>query len=483
MNATLGNFLLVGALGVSALTAQVPVGSAVVGTIHDSSNPASTGAPGLFVIDLADGATRPITNLPPGLTAPETEFLNGINSVSLRSSDGAIVVGAVTRGVVNVYVFYLAGLAVDASRTKVIPVGTTGATGQGAVFATVLPDDRLYVIGLEADTATGYFTSGALTGTRHATIDLATTPPTLAPLPPFNVPPGEAAGGGFVIDPSGRVAYSVVSSSFHEGPCVSQIWQLDLTTRQNCLLATMIDECAIGTAIDDDGTLYVSATRGVLRGQPEHLMHEFRPSGCGAAPRTSVVSDTQILASGLGLDRERGVFVGGAASLPGATGSLGNSLVRIAADGAVRELSPGPAGGWALVSPLGVAVRNAFASYGPTTDGDNRYWFDTFPNPGGDPFVGDPDFSLTSRSAPGTALASALFLAAGRFSAPILGIELLVDPTILVTVPIAPQAAATIPLPVPNDPALMGGTFTAQTVHAEAGGAFAASRGLAVTIR
>ncbi len=191
-----------------------------------------------------------------------------------------------------------------------------------------------------------------------------------------------------------------------------------------------------------------------------------------------------IAAGGLAIDRASDRFV---VSTPGwAPGFLAtyfNSLSLVdPATGVATMIASPPPGGWGVMA--GVAVNNAIESYGAPSDGQNHHWFENFPNPGGLPTVGNQAFSLTWRSAPGAPTLSTFVLSTGRGSTQLFGAEILVDlnNSFLVTLPGA--TSTTIPLPIPNDPSLIGSVFTAQTVHFE-GGPFAlkASRGLTLTIR
>ena len=158
------------------------------------------------------------------------------------------------------------------------------------------------------------------------------------------------------------------------------------------------------------------------------------------------------------------------------------SLVN-AATGVATVIAAPPPGGWGLMT--GVAVNNAVASYGSPSDGQNRYWFENFPNPGGQPTVGNQGFSLTSRSKPGTAVWTGFLLSATRGSTPLLGANILVGLGGSIGWSIPSAKSTTIPIPIPNVASLSGAVLTAQTLHVETGPAlaFEASRGLTFTIQ
>lgn len=109
--ASLVPMLVAGTALLAPLPAQVPAGSAVVGTFY-GANPGGT--PGLFIVDLHTGTVTPITGLPSPLTAQITD--QGVWSVALRSSDGAVIVGSVGAGAVHAYVLHLSCSAVATNR-------------------------------------------------------------------------------------------------------------------------------------------------------------------------------------------------------------------------------------------------------------------------------------------------------------------------------------------------------------------------------
>lgn len=213
-------------------------------------------------------------------------------------------------------------------------------------------------------------------------------------------------------------------------------------------------------------------------------MHTVRPDGCNPAVVTSVPSSLAF-AAGLALDRASGRVVVTAGTNP--TWPPGPQLNALSVidrgTGAVTVLATAPVGGFGIVGQLGVAVNDALGSYGRCSDGQSHFWFENFPNPGGQPMVGNGGFSLTLRVDASVPLASVLALSAGQGSTPFLGIELLIDLGTLVMVTVPPGLSVPVPMPIPNDPALRDVVLTVQSVHVEASLGFAASRGLQMVIR
>lgn len=145
-------------------------------------------------------------------------------------------------------------------------------------------------------------------------------------------------------------------------------------------------------------------------------------------------------------------------------------------------IATAPAGGWGIIGREGVTVNNTLHSYGHRSDATNVHWFDNFPNPGGESYVGNAGFSLTMASAPGAATLSAISLSFGRDVTNVLGAEYLLDPSVAVTTIVASGLSVAYPLPLPVDPGLAGLTVRAQSLHLENGNTLATSRGLEFTI-
>lgn len=211
----------------------------------------------------------------------------------------------------------------------------------------------------------------------------------------------------------------------------------------------------------------------------------MRPNGCNPAAITSTASSLAFPAAGLALDRASGrVVVAGGFDPTWPQGPQLNALSAIdRATGAVTVLATAPVGGFGIVGQLGVAVNDGLGSYGRRSDGQAHAWFENFPNPGGEPLVGNGGFSLTLRVDANVPLASVLALSAGQGSTAFAGVEILIDLGTLVTVMVPPGLSVRVPMPIPSDVALRGVVLTAQSVHVETSSGFAASRGLQMVIR
>lgn len=470
----LTHLLSLAAAAAFALTApaQVPEGSAVVGTVYLNS-----GTPGLYVVDLQTAAVTAITGLPADLTAMSPN--QGSWSAALRSSDGAIIVGEVTSGAVHVHVLHLTGMAVTSAAKFYL--GTPSA-GVGRAHVVALPNDLIYVsVTASSMGGTAPTLAGPLSATGHGILDTSTSPPTLNPLPAVSgFPTGfpyPLFAGGVVVDPTGTRFYQLFSSPFLAPTIGARLMTFDFATLTWCEVAHWPGEGALGLVMDDDGTLHVSAS--VYQSSQDHVVHSLRPDGCIPGPITTVTSLLPLNTAAFAMDRCSGKFLQGTVD-GGAVTTNKLSLID-PATGEVTLVTAGPASGWARIGGA-VAINNQIESYGNTSDGQNRYTFANFPNPGGKPNLGNSGFSLTMAAVETTPVLSVLGLSLGRGSLSALGINVLLDLNTLVAVPTPAGTLSSYPLPIPVAAGLVGQEFTAQSVHLEAGGNFAASAGLSFVI-
>ncbi len=460
----------------AAVSAQVPVGHAVVGT---TSGPISYGTSGLFLVPLNGSAVTRIRGLPIELQQPGGRgYQQGVASLGIRGTDGAVIIGTVssasshTQGRIELFVLHLAGTAVRSSQTQKIWLGTTTNTGGARV--TPMPDGRVLVIATDAG---GALTTGPMANHVAAIVDPRTPTPSFTLLPN---PPGTGMGGGLAVDASGRYAYYALTVGIGQPSGIASLYQLDLRTNQACVIATWPGHWAKGLVCGDDGTVYIGLNDGTSLA---HSVRAVAPDGCNQATKTiAAMSSLALPPSNLSLDRAAGQFVIATPGwAPGFSRNLFNSLFTVdRSTGTATTLAAPPASGWGMISDA--AVHNAIDNYGPASDGQNHYWFENFANPGGQPTLGNTGFSLTMRSAPNVPILSVLGLSLDRGSSVFAGVDLLLDLSTTVTLQVPSSLSATQPLPIPNHATLTGLLVTAQTLHLEANGALAASRGLAITI-
>lgn len=488
----------------SRAPAQVPEGFAVVCTF---SAPRAPGTPGLFLVPLAGGPMISVTGLPPELsTAGLGAYGQGGFSVSIRSADGAVIVGTTTDalapggGQVQVFVLHLivsaSGAAVDPARTRTIALGTIQALPRntGSCLHRVLPDGRILVAAFQpmasaqaADASVffgGPLGQGAMAGHVLAIVDTSGSAPsfTLLPNPPV---PSMVVLGDIAVDPYGDFAYYLLSTNLYRSPTLSELHRLELATGQDCVVATWAGQSAFGLTCDDDGALYVSSFDPTA---VTHFVHRVQLDGCNQASWTTQPSSLPLLAWGLDLDRASGSFAATSNQnlpMPLFSGNQLNALSLIDRNGTVSVLASGGASGWGVLGQQGVAVRNAIEGYGAPSprSAPNLHWFDNFPNPGGPPTLGNPGFSLTLAAAPGAPALSVLALSLGRGSTMFGGLEVLVDLATTVTSFVPAGLSVIFALPLPNAPALGGTVLTAQSLHLETNGGQAASRGLTLNLQ
>lgn len=460
--------------------AQIPEAHALLATY---TIPGWPGTPGLFLIPLRGGPTTRITGLPPELVTDSLDaYQAGAWNVARRSSDGALLVGTVANMAsfpheVSLYVMHLNGTAVDPTRTRKIQIGT--ATTHGGCEVTPMPDGRVLI---HADQGHSLpLSGGPMANHFFAIVDLAPATPTFTLLPNPVGAPGQTTSGGQAVDPTGRFAYYLVANNqYATPPWNSTLLRLDLATGVDCAIASWTDHVAVGVVCEDDGTLYVRTASAAGNQAVQHL-HTIRPDGCNPAQVStrSAAPGAFEGAWGMGLDRAARMLVDVAVKASPLMGDVSlvdpQTLAR-------TVIATAPAGGWGLVCP-GVVVNNIVESYGPRSDGQSRHWFANFTNPGGQPTVGNAAFSLTMASAPTAPMFSMLVLSGGRTSIPMLGIDVLVDPSVMISLLVPGGLSVPVPLPIPNDAGLRGAVLTAQAVHAEQGNVLAATRGLTLTVQ
>lgn len=471
---------------------QVPPGSALIGTYVDAGVPAAVS--GLHLVDLSTGGVTPVTGLPGHIQAPGG-VLRGVATLALRRSDGGILVGNTAQatttyidpfpfccpyyitdpGYLGVNLLYLNGTAVDHSRTRYVGLGTTATSG--GVFVAALPDDRIFVA--VSDTG-GALNNGPLAGHPYGIIDFSGPTPIVTPIAnPALMPVAGNYGGGIAVDPTGRYVYFPVTVNIPSPNRNLQLHRIDLTTSQSCVLTNWPGQFASGIAVDDDGSVYLSATDLAAT---THYVHKVQVNGCGVATVSSTQSSTAIAANGLALDRATGNFIADSGFAPGFPTPIGG-IYAIAANGAATWLTTFTGSAQGKIARQGIAVGNAIDGYGAPSDGLSHHWFENFPNPGGKPTLGNLGFSLTLRSDPLVPTLSLLAISTGRGSLSIAGIDVLVDPGTAFTTGLPAAATQAFAVPIPANAALHGALLTAQSIHLEATGSLAASAGIAVTIQ
>lgn len=477
---------VLGACLVAPAFAQIPPGSALVGTFHNAALKA-TGDPGLYIVSIPDGKVTAITGLPFQFTYKSAQFPSGAWMTTIRPSDGAVAATVLFPGDVNLWLFQLKGSAVDATRSLTVPLGKTEATSLGITNVALLRDGRFFVTSVQQD-PTGKvspLSSGPMKGNPYAIVDTSTAVPTVTPLGPQSGDFGEPSALSYRASPDGNFIYRLSSTALEAAPGTkSALARLDLKTLKWCRLASWVDEHSPGMEVDDDGTVYVSSWR-LTTTEFKYRIHKVVPQDCGKATVTTQAVPKIIAAWAVTLDRRSGRLVVGSVTCPSSLcdKTFDNSLAFVdPSTGQLTKITNGPAGGWQAVAVDGVTMQNVMGSYGKRTDAANAYYFDNFPNAGGQPVVGNSKFSLTVNSTPGAPVASVLLLSNKRDDFDFMGLAIHIDPRTMITLPLGTTRSSSLPLPIPNETSLRGLALFAQSFHKDSTG-YATSHGLGFTVQ
>jgi hypothetical protein len=433
---------------------------------------------GLFMIHPTTGARVAITGLPPSITGAGASGPRGACSVLIAPGGGALIVGdnAPTGSEVSLHIITLAGTA--AAGITTYPLGTAGGTlpvGQVAQMALLPSGDILVAV-------TNLTSPGPLAGTT-----LGIVRPSLPPGAPGSVLPVPLTVSltGFMnalavdpVNPTAPVAYF----GMFQSPSGSQSTIFRITLP------------AVGPPPAPVTPAWVSTLGGA--GNTVGLTNLSWDAGAGrlwvsafnAPPNLNRVDPATggfvQVPAGLGqLNAVAHEDVTGSAIVASALPSTSPySVFRVNSAGASTLLAPAPAGGWGQLS--GIAVNPVLVNYGVGTPGNATFNWSVQPNPGGLPAIGNAGFTLTITSAgipaPGffaLSLGPAAMIGYGGW-----GGTLLVNPLLLPVLPL--PHSGTIPLGLPNDPALIGVTGYIQSFHSDPGApqGVAATDGLQVTV-
>jgi hypothetical protein len=459
-----------------ALDAQVPPNHLIVGTGPDLRSP---GNPGLFYVSLETGNTIRVTNLPMKFRS-QAGF--GVRSVLRRPSDEAIFLGSGATEFQSPTVTMLTMNGSAVVQTKTAILGTLRRGWSLTVSAlSLMPDGRRVLVGTPSSLL------GPMAGHRLGIIDFDSTPPTVTPIP-LTGPLTGTFVWDVVMSPDGRTAF-VMTITGNNAPTPNRpfrLYMVDIQSGDTAFLHGDANRSLKGLRLVSPDVLQVSALDIWSSNPIPSNVLEFLITGWGTATMTSHPGFDQLeCAGGGGLDLATGNTAMGSHEFLTYTTSKSspNPFSLFTVDhrtGAIELLTGPPASGWG--APWGLDIHGVMENYGAATDGQNHYSFETFPNPGGSPTVGNTGFTLTMASAPGTAAVSALALSFGRGSTTILGAEILVDLASTVAVPVPTGSSVPYALPIPNVPSLIGLVVTAQSVHLEASGVLVASRGLEITV-
>lgn len=436
------------ALSLSPLTAQIPQGHYVFSTFG------ATGDRGVFhAHPRSAGQPTPITGL-----AGDLVITDGA-SIFHRVSDGAVLVGerSPIGASVDLHVIELGGDRVlrDAS----FSVGTGGSCcGEIPQFG-LLPDGRVVIAA--TDIAAGPLSMYLTTSYGYQGVGILDTVSGL-------VTPVPITNGAAIVDVFNGMAIAPDASAVYLG-CwganQGQIWHLPLPAGGTATLVATLPVGLSNMAFDGSGTLWCTTL--------DPMRPLFRVD-VGAGSFTAVTTGAGAL-NAIDLETVTGNF----GLVSSSQGTPGKSIFWLEPNGNEHPLSsPG------LATPSGISVHANPAQFGDPAAHD--WHWSLAPNAGGLPLVGNGAFSLTVReSSPQLPTLAIAMLATGRRAQPLmlLGAEILLDANrLLHSTVIAPLPSVTIPLGIPNNPALAGVALYLQTLHMDGNGTLTSSRGVAMTI-
>ena len=437
----------------ASAAAQVPQGWYAFGTFAGAT---STLTRGIFLAHPRSAA--PVTAVT-GLTGDLT--VTGTACILYRESDGALLVGerAPAATSVDVHVLQLSGTAVVADMP--ISVGTGNSVGEIPQMGW-LPDGRVVVAATDLSDGplknyltTRYGWQGlGIVDTQNATV---------TPVPISN--------GATIVDVFNALAVAPDGQSVYLGTYVSNtsgdIWNVPLPAGGPATLVANLPGGISNMAFDDQGYLWVTdayTSQGLYKVDLATNTFVTVPHSAGAI-------------NGIAFEHTTGnfAFVTGGAGVPARSGFWTDPA-------GTNNLLATPAG---IATPSGVAIRPNPARHGTGSAAANRYDWALRPNPGGLPLTGNAGFSLTLRTTgSGTTLAGVYLIATQALATPlhVLGVDLWLDPATIHLSGLVPAAPlATIPLPIPADPSLVGLPLFAQGFALEAGDLLGATPAVAFT--
>ncbi len=416
-----------------SLAAQIPEGAVVVASTSSLS--------GLSVLAPRGGSPAvPLQNVPAELVLT-LGVSRGANAVTIHP-DGRVLAGnlGINNGSpIAVHALTLSGLTISADSR--VQVGTSSGTNGAVTALAMLPDGRCLV------TANGLLPGGAMS--RVAIVDVdsgAITPLSITGMP-------ATIHNAVAVDAAGTWAWIGTFASTTSG----QVYRVPLP---NGGPATLIASFAYGISGLDvlpDGNLAVALLN------------------TGTSPSLGV------------LDPDTGTFL----PIPGTSANSSavacergsGDLMVLAITNSTQEVRHVHNGVFTMLHDFGVGtvagvdVQDSPRRYGQGTALANSYQWRLTPSDHGVPFLGNAAFALESTASPGAPLLTLALVGLARAAIPALGVQFLVDPSGLITLPVPAATSALVPIPIPADPTLAGVVLQAQTLHLEAGG-FATSDGV-----
>lgn len=425
----------------ASAAAQVPDGWIVWGSFQGS-----TGQNGIYFSHPRDPNAPfvPVTGLAPAL-AFDPAGRRGAACVTYSSRDELLIAGerAPAGTSVDLHVMRLNGAAVVLDR--LFSVGTSANVGE-IPQCSVLSDGRIVVgaTDLAAGGPLAQFQTLQYNWQGLGIVDPESGGVTPIPVSNLNQFPGVVNGLAVSLDEQTVYVGNYVSATSGD------LWAVPIGGGTATQVATL-PAGASNVAVDNDGTVLVATLNGppnLFRYDP--VGHTTTPLATTSGPLNAVV-----------VERVTGNYIVATAN----AGAPARSLYWIEPNGTEHLLlSPNSA----TIAAVGINPNPE--AFGAGTPGSTGYRWQLAPNPGGMPFVGNANFGLTLASDQAVPTLVLPMLGVQRLATPVavLGIDLLVDPATAVTsITAMPLATLSLPLPIPNDPMLVGFALFAQTLHLE----------------
>jgi hypothetical protein len=435
--------------------AQIPDGHVVFGSFGSG-----TGVQGIYFTHPRDTTAQPvaITNLPSDLNNQGTGS-RGVAALARRSSDGALLAGerAPAGASVDFWVLRLQGSQVVLAQSY--SCGTSAGVGEIPQFGQ-LPDGRVVIAATDllAGGQMAHFFNGGGYNWQGLSI-LNPQNGAFSTIAVSNWNQFVGVMNGMAVSRDGNFVYLGEYISTTAG----SLWVIPTAGGTGTIVNLPFG--ASNVAVDLDGTVLVTTLNG-----PPNLFR-YDP----VAQSTTVVTTTTGPLNAIVIESATGNYQ--MATANGGTPSR-SLLWRTPAGPENVLLSP------QLGTISSVDVNPNPEVYGAGSPLPSAYAWRLSPNPGGLPLVGNTNFSLTVGASPGT-VAAGLFLVGAAKSAPlsVLGIDVLVDPAGAVALSGSLTDTAILPLPLPNQPSLVGAQLFAQSIWIDlTTSSFAASAGVELTV-
>ena len=428
--------LAVLAVVVAVLPAQIPSGHYVVSSLRQPT----AGSVGGLAIVHPTGAVPPtiITGLGNDLTGVGSPGYVGANSVAYSPNDGFLIVGegVPLGGSVDIHQIFVVGGAVVLDLPVFVGTGIlTGPETPGITQIVMLANgNAVFSVAVLDNT-------GPLAGSPIGLFDRATQTVSAIPMPPLIGVPNALA-----VDEVGGVIYL---GMWGQGA----VWSVPIAGGTPIQIA-QVSNYIWSLALDENRNLMIcnGSSTDRVDVQTGQVLETFSTTTALAVAVEQTTADPIAY-----------VF-----------GAQASDVVRLASTG------PTVVASGVLDLASGITIVDSAREYGTATPGLTDYAFRTFPGVGGLPIAGNTSYAVQVDAANGNSNLGVLAASFGQSSLPVLGIQLLVDPTSAVALGAFPAGA---PIPFALPAGLPPTVVFLQSIHLDAGNprGLASSRGLQLT--